>query len=104
MEASGVTPEGRITPEDNGIWSDEHIPGLKRIVDFVHSQGGLIGIQLAHAGRKASTRAPWAQTDLKGHTKLKDPSAPQRDVATVDEGGWPDDGEFSKLVFVTTMM
>lgn len=91
MEASSVTPEGRITPQDNGIWSDEHIPGLKRIVDFVHAQGTVIGIQLAHAGRKASTRAPWAQNNLKGGNM--DPSGSH--VATVEEGGWPEDGELS---------
>ena len=89
MEATAVTPEGRISPEDNGIWSDEHIPNLKRIVDFVHAQGGVIGIQLAHAGRKASTRAPWASVDIRG--KNRDPTG--SDVATVEEGGWPDNGE-----------
>ncbi|MFZ0394441.1 MAG: oxidoreductase, partial [Terracidiphilus sp.] len=52
-EASAVTPEGRITPADLGIWKDEHIPDLARIVRFVHSQGVQAGIQLAHAGRKA---------------------------------------------------
>lgn len=59
MEANAVSPEGRITPGDLGIWSDDHIPGLKRIVDFVHQQGSICGIQLAHAGRKASHTAPW---------------------------------------------
>ena len=88
MEASSVTPEGRITPQDNGIWSDDHIPGLKRIVDFVHSQGTPIGIQLAHAGRKASTRAPWAQYDLKNYN-MDDTGS---HIASLEEGGWPDDG------------
>ena len=58
-EATAVSPEGRISPSDLGIWTDEHIPGLRRIVKFVRSQGSEIGIQLAHAGRKASTREPW---------------------------------------------
>jgi 2,4-dienoyl-CoA reductase-like NADH-dependent reductase (Old Yellow Enzyme family) len=58
-EAAAVTAEGRISPQDLGIWSDEHIPGLRRITDFVHSQGSAAGIQLAHAGRKGSTPAPW---------------------------------------------
>src|ERR1700747_612043 len=53
-EATGVAPEGRITPGCLGLWKDEHIPGLKRVTDFIHSQGSLAGIQLAHAGRKAS--------------------------------------------------
>src|SRR5262245_49636546 len=59
FEATGVSPEGRITPFDLGIWKDEHIAGLKRIVDFVHSHGAVAGIQLAHAGRKASHNQPW---------------------------------------------
>jgi 2,4-dienoyl-CoA reductase-like NADH-dependent reductase (Old Yellow Enzyme family) len=58
-EASAVEPEGRITPADLGIWKDEHIPMLARIAGFVESQGAVAGIQLAHAGRKASTRRPW---------------------------------------------
>ena len=53
-----MTPEGRISPEDAGLWADSQIDPLKRIVDFVHAQGTKIGIQIAHAGRKASTRAP----------------------------------------------
>ena len=59
-EASAVVPEGRISPEDAGIWNDEQGEAWRRIVDFVHGQGAPIGIQLAHAGRKASTYRPWA--------------------------------------------
>ncbi|KAF9427983.1 hypothetical protein BGZ94_003680, partial [Podila epigama] len=62
-EATAVTPNGRITPRCAGLWSDEHIPGLKNVVDFVHAQGGKIGIQLAHAGRKASAGAPYEDVD-----------------------------------------
>ncbi|KAG0341531.1 hypothetical protein BG004_006002 [Podila humilis] len=51
-EATAVEDRGRITPGDLGIWKDEQIPGLKRVVDFVHAHNGKIGIQLAHAGRK----------------------------------------------------
>ena len=58
-EATAVSPEGRISPADLGIWKDEHIDGLRRIVKFVRSQGSEIGIQLAHAGRKASVTEPW---------------------------------------------
>ncbi|EOR95588.1 NADH:flavin oxidoreductase/NADH oxidase [Arcticibacter svalbardensis MN12-7] len=58
-EATAVSPEGRISPGDLGIWSDEHIDQLKRITDFIHEQGAVAGIQLAHAGRKASRLAPW---------------------------------------------
>lgn len=59
VEATAVWPEGRITPGDLGLWSDDHIPGLRRITDFIHSQGAVAGIQLAHAGRKASCALPW---------------------------------------------
>lgn len=58
-EATAVSPEGRITPHDLGIWTDEHIPGLKRITDFITANGSVPGIQLAHAGRKASHHRPW---------------------------------------------
>ena len=58
-EATAVSPEGRISPDDLGIWKDEHIPFLKRITDFIHQQEAVPGIQLAHAGRKASKSAPW---------------------------------------------
>ncbi len=72
-EAAAVAPEGRITPQDIGFWKDEHVPAWKRIVDFVHGQGARIGIQLAHAGRKASMSRPWEGEE---HVKL------------VGEGGW----------------
>ncbi len=57
-EASAVTPEGRISPDDLGIWDDRHIAPLRRIVDFLHQHGARAGMQLAHAGRKGSTFAP----------------------------------------------
>lgn len=60
-EAAAVTPEGRISPQDLGIWDDAHIPMLRRITEFCRAQGAVMGIQLAHAGRKASTRRPWEQ-------------------------------------------
>ena len=59
LEASAVVPEGRITPGDLGIYKDEHIPGLTRIANFIHTQGVRAGIQLAHAGRKASMASPF---------------------------------------------
>jgi 2,4-dienoyl-CoA reductase-like NADH-dependent reductase (Old Yellow Enzyme family) len=58
-EATAVEAEGRISHGDLGIWSDDHIPGLKRAADLVNSLGAVAGIQLAHAGRKASTQRPW---------------------------------------------
>ena len=60
-EAAAVTPEGRISPQDLGIWDDAHIPMLRHITEFCRAQGAVMGIQLAHAGRKASTRRPWEQ-------------------------------------------
>jgi 2,4-dienoyl-CoA reductase-like NADH-dependent reductase (Old Yellow Enzyme family) len=59
QEATAVSPEGRITPGDAGLWSDDQIPGLKRIVSFIHLHGAVSAIQLAHAGRKASCDLPW---------------------------------------------
>jgi 2,4-dienoyl-CoA reductase-like NADH-dependent reductase (Old Yellow Enzyme family) len=58
-EATAVSPEGRISPADLGLWNDAQIAPLSRIVDFAHEYGSLIGVQLAHAGRKASTSIPW---------------------------------------------
>jgi 2,4-dienoyl-CoA reductase-like NADH-dependent reductase (Old Yellow Enzyme family) len=58
LEAAAVLPEGRISPADLGIWKDEHIPALARIAEFLHTQGARAGMQLAHAGRKASTWPP----------------------------------------------
>lgn len=58
-EATAVTPQGRISPDDLGIWGDQHIEPLARIVRFIHQQGSIAGIQLAHSGRKGSTVAPW---------------------------------------------
>ena len=60
VEATGVSPEGRITPGDLGLWSDDHVEGYRRIANFIHGQGSVAGIQLAHAGRKASCAVPWA--------------------------------------------
>src|SRR3954451_11973680 len=72
VEANAVEQRGRISPDDMGIWSDDHIEPLARIARFIKEHGAVPAIQLAHAGRKASTSAPW-----KGH-KLLSP----------DEGGW----------------
>jgi 2,4-dienoyl-CoA reductase-like NADH-dependent reductase (Old Yellow Enzyme family) len=58
-EASAVTPGGRISPQDLGIWKDEHIRGLSAVVRVIKAEGAVAGIQLAHAGRKASVARPW---------------------------------------------
>lgn len=71
-EATAVSPEGRISPDDLGLWKDEHVPFLKKITAFIKEQDAVPGIQLAHAGRKASHLSPW-----KGRVAL-----------TENEGGW----------------
>ncbi|MBA3489996.1 MAG: NADH:flavin oxidoreductase/NADH oxidase [Longispora sp.] len=58
-EATAIVPEGRISPQDTGIWSEDHTRAWRGVTDFVHDNGGLIGMQLAHAGRKGSTYRPW---------------------------------------------
>src|SRR5215469_12398248 len=75
VEATSVLPEGRITPEDCGLWKDSQIEPLRKIVEFAHSQGQKMMIQLGHVGRKASIIAPWLS---------------QGDVASYELGGWPD--------------
>jgi 2,4-dienoyl-CoA reductase-like NADH-dependent reductase (Old Yellow Enzyme family) len=78
-EATAVSPEGRITADDLGIWKDEHIGFLKRITDFIKQNGAVPGIQLAHAGRKASHLSPWKGrrplTDLEGAWQTLGPTA-----------------------------
>jgi len=59
VEATAVSPQGRISPDDSGIWSDAHAEGYAPIARFIREQGAVAGMQLAHAGRKASTDAPW---------------------------------------------
>lgn len=72
VEATAVSPEGRISPEDLGIWKDEHVAGLANVAQRIKDQGAVAGIQIAHAGRKASANSPWngddhlAEDDPKG--------------------------------------
>ena len=72
IEATAVSPEGRISPWDSGIWSNTQAQAFKRITAFIKEQGSVPGIQLAHAGRKASTEVPY-----RGEKPL-----------TINEGGW----------------
>ncbi|TFY53448.1 hypothetical protein EVG20_g10109, partial [Dentipellis fragilis] len=58
-EATAVLPEGRISPEDVGLWNDEQEEPFRKFIEFAHAQGQRVAVQLAHAGRKASTVAPW---------------------------------------------
>ena len=71
-EATAVEAIGRISPQDTGIWNDEQLVAWRRIVDFVHGQGAPIGVQLAHAGRKGSTWAPWGQDGRRGGVPAED--------------------------------
>ncbi|MBV6522520.1 MAG: NADPH dehydrogenase [Gemmatimonadaceae bacterium] len=73
-EATAVSPEGRISPHDLGIWDDAHVAMLARIAGFVHEQGAIAGMQLAHAGRKASTKRPWEGSG----------------AVAIADGGWAD--------------
>lgn len=72
VEATSVTPRGRITPGDLGLWSDDHVDGLSRVARLIHQNGAVAGIQIAHAGRKASCAVPW-----EGGRQLD-----------LDKGGW----------------
>lgn len=72
VEATAVNPDGRISAWDTGIWNDQHTDAWSYIIDFMHSQGAAVGIQLAHAGRKASVYREWS-----GHGSIP-----------LDEGGW----------------
>jgi 2,4-dienoyl-CoA reductase-like NADH-dependent reductase (Old Yellow Enzyme family) len=91
VEASAVLAEGRITHGDVGIWSDEHAAPIARIADYVHAQGAALGIQLAHAGRKASMQRPWfGNAALGAHDRARgdDPWRIVGPVATPHNEGW----------------
>lgn len=77
IEATAIEPRGRISPHDLGIWSDEHIAPLKRVVDLIKSQGSVPSIQLAHAGRKANMGSNWCEG---GYHNVSE-----------QDGGWPQD-------------
>ncbi|PWY82402.1 FMN-linked oxidoreductase [Aspergillus eucalypticola CBS 122712] len=81
VEVTAVTANGRTTPEDLGLWKDSQIGPLKKIVDSAHSQGQLIGIQLSHAGRNASTVAPWLSMN-------RGPGASVKSVDGIDHNGF----------------
>jgi 2,4-dienoyl-CoA reductase-like NADH-dependent reductase (Old Yellow Enzyme family) len=83
-EATAVLPEGRISPQDLGIWMDDHVEPLARVVRFIHEQGSVAGMQLAHAGRKSSTYAPGA-----GHGMVPE-----------NKGGWKNVVAPSALAFM----
>ena len=74
-EATAVSPEGRISPHDTGLWNDEQVEAWSRITDFLHERGAVAGVQLAHAGRKASTHRGWAPE--------------KRGTVSAADGGWP---------------
>lgn len=74
IERTAVLPEGRVTPQDVGLWKDSQIEPMRRVVEFVHSQRQIIGVQLFHSGPKGSNNAPWLQSSV---------------IATENIGGWP---------------
>jgi 2,4-dienoyl-CoA reductase-like NADH-dependent reductase (Old Yellow Enzyme family) len=89
-EATAVTPEGRISPDDAGIWSDEHARAYERIAAFITAAGAVPGMQLAHAGRKASTRAPWLG---RGAVPSADGGWPTVGASPLGYADWPAPGE-----------
>ncbi|HEX8501701.1 MAG TPA: NADH:flavin oxidoreductase/NADH oxidase [Pyrinomonadaceae bacterium] len=93
VEATAVSPEGRISPGDTGLWSDEHARAFDPIAAFIRSQGAVAGIQLAHAGRKASTDVPWRGgkplSEAEGGWQTLAPSA-------VPFGDWPAPREMTR--------
>ncbi len=92
-EATAVSPEGRISPQDTGIWSDEHTRAWAPVTAFVRAQGAVVGVQLAHAGFKASTYRPWDT---------------ERGAVPASEGGWsvvgPTEVPFSETYPVPTAL
>lgn len=88
IEATAVQPNGRISPNCPGIWEDAQIAPIKRVSDFIRSQGALSSIQLAHAGRKASVTAPWVAARYRKDRGWSRSGAVR---SAKDVGGWPDD-------------
>jgi 2,4-dienoyl-CoA reductase-like NADH-dependent reductase (Old Yellow Enzyme family) len=93
VEATAVTPEGRISPGDTGLWSEEHARAFEPVASFVKSQGARAGIQLAHAGRKASTDVPW-----RGGKPLSEEQGGWQTIApsAVPFGDWPAPREMTR--------
>jgi 2,4-dienoyl-CoA reductase-like NADH-dependent reductase (Old Yellow Enzyme family) len=79
VEATATEPRGRISPQDSGLWQDSQMEPLRRIVNYIHSQNTKAAIQIAHAGRKASTLAPWIGGSV------------SKALADEEHGGWPND-------------
>lgn len=75
IEGTAVLPEGRVTPQDVGLWKDSQFESMRRVVEFVHSQRQVIGVQLFHSGPKGSNNVPWLQSSV---------------IANENVGGWPD--------------
>lgn len=92
-EAAAVSEEGRRTHGDLGLWCDDQVPPLRRLVDFLKAEGASAGVQLAHAGRKSSERRPWhGETPVDGHDVTTRNEAPWQALAPTDEpygAGWP---------------
>src|SRR5215218_7676316 len=93
VEATAVSPEGRISPGDTGLWSEEHARAFAPVASFIKTQGARAGIQLAHAGRKASTDVPW-----RGGKPLSEEQGGWQTVApsAVPFGDWPAPREMTR--------
>ncbi|PRY41178.1 2,4-dienoyl-CoA reductase-like NADH-dependent reductase (Old Yellow Enzyme family) [Geodermatophilus tzadiensis] len=92
VEATAVTPQGRISHGDVGLWSDGHVPGLARVADFLRAHGAVAGIQLAHAGAKASSQRPWegGAAVTAGNARPGEQPWPTVSASAVPAGpGWP---------------
>jgi 2,4-dienoyl-CoA reductase-like NADH-dependent reductase (Old Yellow Enzyme family) len=99
-EATAVSPEARISPADTGLWNDAQQSAWQRIVDFIHSQGAVAGIQLAHAGRKGSTDVPWRGGKAVSGAAAWVPVAPSA-IAFADDYPMPaalDDAGIQKVI------
>src|SRR5690242_3653593 len=92
-EATAVTAEGRISPFDAGIWTDEQAADYERIVRFVRGQGAVPGIQLGHAGRKASTRVPW---EGRGYVEPAQGGWQSVGASPIGYGDWPAPRELTR--------
>ena len=101
VEASGVSPEGRISPGDTGIWSEAHARAFEPVASFIKSQGARAAIQLAHAGRKASTDVPW-----RGGKPLREEDGGWQTIApsAVPFGDWPAPREMTRADIETVVL
>jgi len=95
VEATAVSPEGRISPQDSGLWSERHAEAFTRITRFIKERGAVPGIQIAHAGRKGSTPVPWERSSGKSVPPDKGGWVPPAPSAVPFDDGYPMPREMS---------